>query len=321
MPAPTDARIVSLLPSATEIVAALGLEDALVGRSHECDFPAGVAALPACTEPLVDPRAPSEEIHRSVEALLSRALSVYRVDADRPRILRPTHVVTQVQCDVCAVSLEQVERALAGWTGDPAPGVVPLTAATLEEIHDDVRRVAKALGVAERGERLVAAMRRRLADIADATRDVARRPRVATIEWLSPLMSAGNWMPELVEIAGGDNVFGERGRHSPWLERSDIAEADPDVIAVFPCGFSLSRTVTESPLLETLSGWRQLRAVREGRVYLCEGNQFFNRPGPRVVETAEILAEILHPARFSFGHEGTDWRRMKGPGLAANGET
>ncbi|HEX4439306.1 MAG TPA: ABC transporter substrate-binding protein, partial [Thermoanaerobaculia bacterium] len=215
MPAPTDPRIVSLLPSATEIVAALGLEDALVGRSHECDFPAGVAALPVCTEPLIDPGAPSEEIHASVEALLSRALSVYRVDADRLRLLRPTHVVTQVQCEVCAVSLEQVERALAGWTGDPAPGVVPLTAARLEEVYDDVRRVATALGVAERGERLVATMRRRLDDVADATRDVARRPRVATIEWLSPLMSAGNWIPELVAIAGGDSVFGERGRHSP----------------------------------------------------------------------------------------------------------
>jgi len=313
-------RIVSLLPSATEIVAALGLADSLVGRSHECDHPRGVDALPVCTEPMLDPRAPSEEIHRSVSELLSRALSVYRVDAERLRALRPTHVVTQVQCEVCAVSLERVCEALAGWVGQ-RPELVAVNPATLEDVFADIRRVASALGVRDRGDALVGEMRGRLAGIAAVSSSTSRRPRVATIEWLSPLMAAGNWMPELVEIAGGTNVFGERGRHSPWLDRTDLAAADQDVIAVFPCGFSLSRTLAESGRLEALPGWRELRAVEDDRVYLCEGNQYFNRPGPRLVVTTEILAEILHPARFSFGHEGTGWTRMKGSGLSANGES
>ena len=311
MPAPTDLRVVSLLPSATEIVAALGLEGALVGRSHECDYPEGVAALPACTEPLVDPRAPSEEIHRSVSELLARALSVYRVDAERLRALRPTHVVTQVQCEVCAVSLDQVERALEGWIGSQ-PRLIALNPGSLEDVLADVGRVAGALGVSGRGDELVAAMRRRLDGIAAATRDLAHS-RVVTIEWLSPLMTAGNWIPELVEIAGGRNAFGAPGRHSPRLDWADVAAVDPDTLVVFPCGFSLERTVSESELLRALPGWNGLRAVREGGVYLCEANRFFNRPGPRLVETAEILAEILHPERFAFGHEGTGWRRGLAP--------
>lgn len=319
MPRADGIRVVSLLPSATEIVAALGMADAVVGRSHECDYPEGVEALPACTEPLVDPRAPSEEIHRSVSELLSRALSVYRVDAERLRALRPTHVVTQVQCEVCAVSLERVEEALADWVGH-RPRLVPLSAATLEEVYADVRRVAAALDAAAEGERLVSGMRARLDAIAGATRMLAR-PTVATIEWLSPLMTAGNWIPDLVEIAGGRNLFGAAGGHSPRLEWSDVVAANPDVLVVFPCGFSLERTVRESGLLAALPGWRDLRAVREERVYLCEANQFFNRPGPRLVETAEILAEILQPDRFAFRYEGSGWSRMKGSGPAPKSET
>jgi iron complex transport system substrate-binding protein len=309
VPASTDLRIVSLLPSATEIVAALGLGHCLVGRSHECDFPRDVEALPACTEPLIDPRAPSEEIHRSVESLLARALSVYRVDAKRLRALRPTHVVTQVQCDVCAVSLEQVASALAGWAGQAPPCVVSLTAATLGDVCADVLRVAHALGAEDRGDIVVASMRRRLDDVAGRTRSLPERPSVATIEWLSPLMTAGNWIPELVEIAGGRSLFGAPGSHSPRVDWSDVLAADPDVLVVFPCGFSLERTAAESGLLCGLPGWNELRAVRDRRVYLCEGNQYFNRPGPRLVETAEILAEVLHPERVAFGHEGTGWTR------------
>jgi iron complex transport system substrate-binding protein len=320
LPPADERRVVSLLPSATEIVAALGLADALVGRSHECDFPTGVSPLPVCTEPLVDPSAPSREIHRSVSDLLARALSVYRVDAERLRALRPTHVVTQVQCEVCAVSLVQVRDALADWTRE-APELVALNPCSLDDVFADILRVATALGVSRRGEELVASMRGRLAAIADAARLAPERPRVATVEWLSPLMAAGNWMPELVQIAGGENVLGEAGRHSPRLEWPDLAAADPDAIVVFPCGFSLERTERESGLLAALPGWADLRAVRAGRVYLCEANQFFNRPGPRLVETAEILAEILHPSRFSFGHEGMGWTRMTGSGPASNGGT
>jgi len=312
-------RIVSLLPSATEIVAALGLAGALVGRSHECDFPEGVERLPACTEPMIDPGAPSDEIHGSVSDLLARALSVYRVDSERLRTLRPTHVVTQVQCDVCAVSLEQVADALAGWAAAPTPRaettgerpeLVALDASSFDGVFADVRRVGQALSVSERAEELVASMRTRVRQIAEATASAPERPRVAAIEWLSPLMTAGNWMPELIELAGGRNLFGEAGRHSPRIEWSDVVAADPEVVLVFPCGFSLERTAAEAGLLASLPGWDRFRAVREGRVYLCEGNQYFNRPGPRLVETLEILAEVFHPSRFTFGHEGEGWMRL-----------
>lgn len=311
----TAPRIVSLLPSATEIVAALGFADALVGRSHECDFPVEVEELPVCTAPKVDPRGDSETIHRSVSALLARTLSVYRVDAARLRALSPTHVVTQVQCEVCAVSLEDVEEALAGWVGR-RPALVALNPGCLDDVFGDVERVAAALDAKPRGTRLSAHLRERMGRIAATASGVGQKPRVATVEWLSPLMTAGNWMPELVAMAGGRDVFGEAGRHSAWIEWDAVRAADPDVLVVFPCGFSLERVEGEIGALTERPGWSELSAVRSGRVYLADANQYFNRPGPRLAETLEILAEMLHPARFRFGHEGTAWRRLDpGPRL------
>jgi len=302
-------RIVSLLPSATEIVAALGFADALVGRSHECDYPEEVAELPVCTEPKLDPRGSSEEIHRSVSALLAQTLSVYRVDAERLRELEPTHLVTQVQCEVCAVSLEEVEEALGSWTvPTERPRLTALNPASLGDVFDDIGRVAEALGARDRGVRLIARLRERMERIAAAAANLPR-PRVATIEWLSPLMTAGNWMPELVEMAGGENVFGTAGEHSSWLSWEELRAADPNVLVVFPCGFSLDRVEREIGLLTSLPGWTGLSAVAASRVYLAEANQYFNRPGPRLAETLEILAEILHPEAFAFGHEGSAWKR------------
>jgi iron complex transport system substrate-binding protein len=305
----TAPRVVSLLPSATEIVAALGFADALVGRSHECDYPEEVTELPVCTAPKIDLHGSSEEIHRSVGALLAQTLSVYRVDAERLRSLQPTHVVTQVQCEVCAVSLQEVEEALAGWT-EKRPRLTPLNPASLSDVFADIERVAAALGAPERGSRLVAHIRERMEAVASAARAVPDRPRVATIEWLSPLMTAGNWMPELVQMAGGEDVLGQPGRHSDWISWETLRSADPDVILVIPCGFSLERIEREIDLLTALPVWSGLRAAATRRVYLAEANQYFNRPGPRLAETLEILAEILHPTRFAFGREGTGWRRL-----------
>lgn len=302
-------RVVSLLPAATEIVAALGFADALVGRSHECDFPEEVARLPVCTEAKIDPSRPSDEIHRSVGALLSEALSVYRVDAERLRSLAPTHVVTQVQCDVCAVSLADVDAALAGWVGE-RPALVPLNPGSLADVFADVERVAGALGAPERGRRLVADLRARMDAIERRASALRSRPRVVTLEWLSPLMTAGNWMPELVRMAGGEDLLGPLDRHSEWLDWESVRQANPDVLIAFPCGFPLERVEREAVILASLPGWRELRAVRTGRVYIAEANQYFNRPGPRLAETLEILAEMLHPDVFAFGHEGSGWRHL-----------
>jgi iron complex transport system substrate-binding protein len=298
-------RIVSLLPSATEIVCALGFEDALVGRSHECDFPHGVERLPVCTQPKVgggDTRA----IHASVSAILQQDISVYRVDAELLRRLQPTHVVTQIQCEVCAVSLRDVEAAMADWTG-VAPRLVPLNPQSLEDVFEDIRRTAAALEAD--GQSLVVAMRSRMEAIAGLALKSDRKPRVATIEWLDPLMTGGNWMPSIIKMAGAVDVLGQDGKHSSWISWSDLAASDPDVILVFPCGFRMSDSLRDLHLLAGRSEWQSLRAVRAGRVYVCDGNQYFNRPGPRLVDTLEIAAEILHPEIFRFGHEGLAWTR------------
>jgi iron complex transport system substrate-binding protein len=303
-------RIVSLLPSATEIVAALGFTEQLVGRSHECDFPREVENLPICTTPKVNVSGSSEEIHRGIEQLVREALSVYRVDGQRLRELRPTHVVTQVQCEVCAVSLDDVRDALAVWS-EPRPKLVALSSRDLAGVFEDIRRVADSLEAPERGQKLAASMRGRMDRIAERASHANTRPRVATIEWLSPLMAAGNWMPELVELAGGENLFGKAGEHSPWLAWEDLRAADPDVVILFPCGFSIERLRREISLVTKLPGWKDLQAVASGRVFLAEGNQLFNRPGPRLVETLEATAEMIHPELFSPALEsGAAWQRL-----------
>lgn len=302
-------RIVSLLPSTTEIACALGFEDALVGRSHECDFPPGVARLPVLTEPKLDASRPSTEIDRQVKALVRDGLSVYRVDADRLRELDPAVILTQDQCDVCAVSLSDVEEALGEWMGS-RPRVLSLKPATLGDVWRDIQRVAEVLGHPERGKLLTVDLTDRISETAERALRIAERPRVACVEWIDPLMVAGNWMPELVSLAGGRNLFGESGTHSPWIHWEALRAADPDVIAVLPCGFDLARTRSEIEPLTAQPGWNQLRAVRNRRVLLTDGNQYFNRPGPRLVESLEILTEILHPDEFPAQHRDTAWQPL-----------
>ena len=301
-----DPRIVSLLPSTTEIACAVGFQEALVGRSHECDFPAGVEALPICTAPRIDTEKTSREIDDDVKRFVRDALSIYTVDAGRLRTLAPDVVLTQDQCEVCAVSLPDVEAALAEWTGG-TPRVVSLSPQTLADVWGDLDRVAAALDVPDRARALRDELTERVTTLGEKAAALGERPRLASIEWIDPLMSAGNWVPELVALAGGENVFGRAGEHSPWLEWEALRASDPDLIGIMPCGFDLARTRKELPPLLAQPGWEGLRAVTEGRVYLLEGNQYFNRPGPRLVESLEILAEILHPAHFDFGHRSTGW--------------
>jgi iron complex transport system substrate-binding protein len=302
-------RIVTLLPSATEIVCALGFEAALVGRSHECDFPPSVARLPALTEAKFNPEGTSAEIDQRVKKIVADALSVYRVDAPKLRELRPDVIVTQSQCEVCAVSESDVEAAVAEWLGT-RPRIVSLAPYALDDIFTDMQRVADALGASPRGVELVAQLRNRLAAIAGKARNAAERPTVATIEWIDPMMAAGNWMPTLVEIAGGTNLFGTAGEHSPWMKFDDLAAKDPDVILISPCGFNMDRAAKDLPVLTNQPKWQQLAAVRNRQVFMADGNQYFNRPGPRIAESLEILAEIVHPELFRFGHEGSGWRRL-----------
>ncbi len=301
-------RIVSLIASATEMVCALGLQDQLVGRSHECDYPPAVRSLPVCTEPKFADGT-SYQIDERIKAILQEGLSVYRVDAAALERLAPEVIITQTQCEVCAVSLADVEAAVCDMIGS-RPKIVALEPNALEDIFADIERVADALGVAGRGTDLAAALRRRMADVERQAATIDERPAVACIEWIEPLMAAGNWMPELVEMAGGVSVVGRAGEHAPWLEWDDLVALDPDVIIAFPCGFDIQRTRREIGSLTTKPEWSNLRAVAARRVYLADGNQFFNRPGPRVAEALEIMAEMLHPGVFEFGHEGIGWQLL-----------
>ena len=308
----TAPRIVSLIASATEIVDALGQLDYLVGRSHECDYPEAVQSLPVCTRPRISVDTDSREIDRQVKESARTAVSIYEVFGDVLARLRPTHILTQIQCEVCAVSLRDVEQALArGIPGQPA--VVSLQPDSLAEIWEDFRRVARALAISERGELVVAELQKRMAALCPLP-VAGRLPRVACIEWMEPLMAAGNWMPELIGMAGGASLFGENGRHSPWLTWEQLADADPDVVIVAPCGFDLPRTERELHWMTGRAGWNDLRAVSEGRAYLGDGNRYFNRPGPRVVETLEALVEMLHPEFREPRLRGDAWRAMAQPG-------
>jgi iron complex transport system substrate-binding protein len=302
-------RIVSLIASATEIVFALGFERHLVGRSHECDYPESVKRLPVCTEPKFNVEGTSYEIDQRVKAIVQESLSVYRVDGEKLRDLEPDVIVTQAQCEVCAVSLREVERTVCAWLRS-CPKLVSLMPNALADVWTDIELVAEALNARETGNALIARLQDRMAAIAEKARAFSKRPTVACIEWIDPLMAAGNWMPELVEMAGGVNLFGEAGKHSPWMTWEQLCGRDPDVILILPCGFDIARSRREMHLLTERPEWPRLKAVREGQVFLCDGNQYFNRPGPRLVESLEILAELLQPAAFAFGHAGTGWQRV-----------
>lgn len=304
-------RIISLIASSTEIIHVLGMGEYMVGRSHECDFPSDVKKLPVCTAPKFQPDGTSYEIDQRVKAILQESLSVYRVDAQLLDSLKPTHIITQAQCEVCAVSLKDVEEA-ACQIISTQPQIVSLQPDSLEDIWQDVRRVGSALDVSRRAEDWIDSAKQRIKLIETEAKQHLKetnkaQPRVAVVEWIEPLMAAGNWMPELVALADGENLFGEAGKHSPWMKFEDLVARDPDVIIVTPCGFDNERTLKEMHLLKEHPGYEDLKAVKNNRVYVADGNQYFNRPGPRVVESLEMMAEMLHPDKFNFGHRGHAW--------------
>ncbi len=288
------------------MVCALGCGNLLVGRSHECDFPPEIRALPACTKARLNAEASSAEIDREVKSLLQQALSIYDIDTTRLEQLRPHLILTQSQCEVCAVSVADLEKALGKMSG-LQPKIISVAPARLADVWKDIQTMAEALGVIEEGRKVLSALKHRVVNIIEKTCMMTNRPSVACIEWLDPLMAAGNWVPELVDFAGGKNLFGEISKHSPWMEWTALVKANPDIIVLMPCGFDLARVRKEMTVLEQKPEWRKLRAVKSKKVFLVDGNQYFNRPGPRLVESLEIPAEIFHPQIFSFGHKGKGW--------------
>ncbi|MBW4504814.1 MAG: cobalamin-binding protein [Scytonema hyalinum WJT4-NPBG1] len=303
-------RIVSLIPSGTEIVAALGLTDAIVGRSHECDYPPEIKDRPVCTQARLNSAAPSGEIHDKVNNLLQSALSIYQIKTDVLEKLQPTHIVTQDQCDVCAVSLKDVEQAVATLTNS-SPQIISLQPNILNDVWEDIRRVANVFGVDSL--QVIENLEARVKIVDQKTQGLSQTehlPTVACIEWTDPLMVAANWIPELVTLAGGQPLLSITGQSSTPLKWETLISSNPDAIIFMPCGFDLNRTRQEAQLFSQRPEWQQLHAVQSGRVYITDGNSYFNRPGPRLVDSLEILAEILHPEIFQYGYKEQAWQLL-----------
>jgi iron complex transport system substrate-binding protein len=291
-------RIASLIPSGTEIVCALGAGHELVGRSHECDHPPDVRAVPALTRTRLDSARSSPEVDADVRRLLERALALYELDLDALSRARPDVIVTQDLCDVCAVSFDDVCRATASVFGANV-GVVSLHPERLAGIWEDVRRVAGAVARPSAGDELARGLEDRTREIARAVPPDTPKPTVLSIEWLSPVMVGGLWMPELIELAGGTPLVTQAGERAPTLGPAELHALDPDVVLVKPCGFDLEKTLGERRLVAESLPWASWRAAREGSVFLADGNAYFNRSGPRIVDSLEILAACVH--RETFG--------------------
>lgn len=291
-------RIVSLLPSATEIICALGLGDELVGVTHECDYPEFVRALPKVTHTLIPTDATSGEIDRLVRQRLKGQQALYTLDMATLESLRPDLIVTQALCDVCAVAEDEVRAAACALPGRPR--VINLEPETLDQIFNSIGDVAAATGRERGGADLVDALRARVDAVVARTSRIAQRPRVALLEWLDPPFSCGHWNPELVRMAGGVEGLGKAGERSRTLTWPDVMAWKPEVVFIACCGFSVERTMEDVAMLPSVPGWNELPAARDGRVYVIDGSHYFSRPGPRLVDSLEILAHALHPELHSL---------------------
>ncbi len=289
-------RVISLLPAATEIVASLDGLDALVGISHECDYPAAVNQKPRVTHCAIHgAHLPSADADRWVRETLRATGSLYTMDEERVRRLRPDALLTQRLCDVCAVNYGSVARFAATLPGPPR--VVSLEPSSLAEILGDIRTVGEVLGVPGRAEAVVASLRARIETVRQGTADLRRR-RCVLLEWIEPPFTTGHWGPELVEIAGGVEPLGRPGADSAAVPWDAVLEAAPEVLVLACCGYPVERTLADLPILRSYPGFDRLPAVQSGEVYVVDGSAYFSRPGPRIADSLEILAEILHPERF-----------------------
>ena len=312
-------RIVSLLASATEMIYQLGCLDQLVGRSHECDYPPEVQSLPVVSRVQIDIDTSSAQIDAQIKQLAHKevepedpalkALSIYALDVEQLQALRPDVIFTQTQCEVCAVSERDVMQAIQHLTG-LHPRIVSLAPHQLNDVWEDILRVGEALGRYEQAKRLVDDYKKRLTHLRIATSKFGSKPRVTVLEWLDPLMAAGNWTPELVDYAGGANVFGEVGLHSPWLSWEELQAEDPDILVLSPCGFTIERTLQDVALLRQHPMWQSLQAVKNGRVYAIDGNQYLNRSGPRLVESAELLGRAIWGEQLGVQVDANGWKHI-----------
>ena len=298
-------RVLSLLSSTTEVVCALGCADQLVGRSHECDYPPEVMNLPICTKPKFNIDGSSIEVDGQVKSILQNALSVYYINEDLLKKLKPDIILTQSQCEVCAVSEKDVKSVVKNITGIN-PDIISVEPNSVKDIFKDIKIIAEALNVVDKGADLIDFMKNRIR-VLKKSYDIKSGPTVAAIEWINPLMAAGNWVPELIEMAGGVNLFGEAGKHSPWMNYQDLIEKNPQTIIIMPCGYNIQKSIVEIDSLIKQKGWEELSAVKNDKVYITDGNQFFNRPGPRIIESLEILIEIFHNDKTNFKHIYSGW--------------
>ena len=298
-------KVLSLLSSTTEVVYALGCEDQLVGRSHECDYPPAVMNLPICTKPKFNVDGSSIEVDGQVKSILQNALSVYYINEDLLKELKPDIILTQSQCEVCAVSEKDVKSVVKNITGIN-PDIISVEPNSVKDIFKDIKIIAEALNVVDKGLDLIDFMKNRMRTLKKSI-DVKSELTVAAIEWIDPMMAAGNWVPELIEMAGGINLFGEAGKHSPWMQYKDLIEKDPHTIIIMPCGYNIQKSIIEIDSLIKQKGWKEINAVQNDKVYITDGNQFFNRPGPRIIESLEILIEIFHNDKTDFKHIDSGW--------------
>lgn len=306
-------RICSLLPSATEIVVALGLGNRLVAVTHECDFPPDVARLPVITRSTLDhDTRRSREVHRHIASALHRGSSVYALDQDLLAQLDPSLILTQELCDVCAVSYDLVEKAVHRLTGERT--ILSLEPTSLGGILETIKQVGEATGTRERAAALIAELQRRIDGIAAAATAARRRPRVFAMEWLDPPFTAGHWVPEMVRLAGGHDDLAREGSPSSQIAWDRVVDDDPEIIVLMPCGLTLERTIEEFAEVELPEAWYHLAAVQSRHVYAVNGSAYFNRPGPRIVEGLQILAEIIHPEVVSRTTPHDAWRRLEDRG-------
>lgn len=305
-----DLRIISLLPGGTEIAYALGLGEYMVGRSHECDYPTDVKKLPVCSRPKYRSDGLSLEINRSVKKILEDALSVYSVDVEMIKELNPIHIITQSQCEVCAISKRELNEALYDVIREQDINIIDSNPSNIKDIFQNIREIADSTNVSECGAALVQEMKSNFEKVRNQTKLIISKPSVAHIEWIEPVMTGGHWMMSMIGWAGGRNCFPDE--ENRWISFDDLLRVNPDKIVIAPCGFSIERTLQDMFYFEQKKAWQRLNAVKDREVYICDGSSYFNRPGPRLTDSLEILAEIYHPDRFPRKYDNSAWIRWTG---------